>query len=462
MKVTGRYLIAVALLALPLILSHGALVHYGWERMTEKGQVAVTGLFALAWFLFAGGATHLWRRWVTPVKRLANEADVVALSHAGHTFEIDGGEELDRAGRRLMELGAQLAGVDERVEREVEKRLTETAHEREGLAEALAGAGAGVMVVNRDGLVILANPLAEAHLSSGGSVVGRSLMALMPDAPVAESMSRCAATGSPIPFPHGAGEGAMTPFHRKGVHEGYIVTLWVATTAMTPPPSRGARPAFFDFSLMARTVDRALLDTPLAEATIVSFDTETTGLAPAHGDRIVSLGGVRIRNGVVRGGEVYETLVNPARPIPADATAIHHLTDDMVADAPLIGAVLPTFFAFVGDTPLLGHNLPFDLAFLKRAAEEAGGVIPSLPTLDTLLLSVVLHDHHDDHNLAVVARRLGVPAVGLHTALGDALTTAAVFLKLLPLLADRGVTTIGEALAFQEKATVVRREQERF
>lgn len=462
MSVPLRYVLLLILLALPPLILQGASLHYAWPLMGENARVAVVGLSAFAWFLFAGGATHLWRRWVVPVRRLAAEADVVALTHPAHTFEIDGGEELDRTAGRIMALGRQVVDADQRREAEIERRLVASRQERDGLAEALAGAGAGVVVINRDGLITLANPLAERRLSPGGSVVGRSLMALLPDLPVADAMAKATASGGAVPMLHKGEKYTLSPFTRNGLHQGYVVTQWAGAEGLTPPPSRGARPAFFDFSLMIPAVERRLLDIPLTEATIVSIDTETTGLAPAHGDRIVSLGAVRIRNGVIRNGEVFETLVNPARPIPAESTAIHHLTDRMVADAPLIGEALPPFVSFIGEGPLLGHNVPFDLAFLRRAADESGTSFPAIPALDTLLLSAVLHDHHDDHNLAVVAQRLGVGFVGLHTALGDALTTAGVFLKLLPLLADKGVTTIGEALAYQERASAVRREQERF
>jgi DNA polymerase-3 subunit epsilon len=68
------------------------------------------------------------------------------------------------------------------------------------------------------------------------------------------------------------------------------------------------------------------------------------------------------------------------------------------------------------------------------------------PVLDALLLSAVVHASFENHNLDTIAGRLGVRVIGRHTALGDALVTGEVFLRLLPLLADRGIVTLGQAL----------------
>jgi DNA polymerase-3 subunit epsilon len=78
--------------------------------------------------------------------------------------------------------------------------------------------------------------------------------------------------------------------------------------------------------------------------------------------------------------------------------------------------------------------------------EPSTGVRFAQPVLDTLLLSAVLHPSLDDHRLEAIAQRLGVQVIGRHTALGDALLEAEIFLRLLPLLAERGIVTLGQAL----------------
>jgi DNA polymerase-3 subunit epsilon len=173
------------------------------------------------------------------------------------------------------------------------------------------------------------------------------------------------------------------------------------------------------------------------------FDTETTGLEPSGGDKIVSIGAVRIVNGRLLRQETYEQLVTPGRRCGA-SSRIHGITDEMLAGQPRIEAVLPAFARFADGSVLVGHNLAFDLKFLEL--EAAGtGVVFTHPVLDTLLLSPVVNPDHADHSLEAIAGRLGVSVLGRHSALGDAILTGEIFLRLVALLLARGVTTLGEA-----------------
>jgi DNA polymerase-3 subunit epsilon len=122
----------------------------------------------------------------------------------------------------------------------------------------------------------------------------------------------------------------------------------------------------------------------------------------------------------------------------------------MLAGQPTIDAVLPRLRRFAEETVLVGHNAAFDLRFLQLK-EAQTGVRFDQPVLDTLLLSAVVHEAQQSHSLEEIAGRLGVPVVGRHTALGDALVTAEVFLRLLPLLAERDIRTLGEARAAAQK-----------
>ena len=188
------------------------------------------------------------------------------------------------------------------------------------------------------------------------------------------------------------------------------------------------------------------LDTPLTHLACTVFDTEATGLQPSAGDEIIAIGAVRLVHGRLLRDERFDELVDPRRSVPEAAVRVHGIDDDMLAGGPTIDEVLPRFQAFVGDTVLVAHNAAFDMRLLAMK-QDSTGIVFAGPLIDTMLLSSVVHPHHEDHTLEGLAKRLGVPVAGRHTAIGDALMTGEVFLKLLPLLADKGITTLRQAMA---------------
>jgi DNA polymerase-3 subunit epsilon len=218
----------------------------------------------------------------------------------------------------------------------------------------------------------------------------------------------------------------------------------------------GSRPEVYDFDLFrASEQTRELSERRLADLTYTVFDTETTGLEPSAGDEILQIGATRIVACKLRREDCFEQLVNPRRDIPAAGIPIHGIRPEMVADAPVIDRVLPAFHAYAADTVLVAHNAAFDMRFLELK-QASTGVRFDQPVLDTLLLSAVVHPQQASHGLEAVAERLGVTVLGRHTALGDALVTAEVFLKLMALLAERGIVTLGQAMDAARKTYLAR------
>jgi len=255
--------------------------------------------------------------------------------------------------------------------------------------------------------------------------------------------------------------GAFWFERERARHEAFFRFLLPLASGREVPAAAAAthhdsRPAFYDFDLFQTSdMARDLQDRRLDSLSYTVFDTETTGLDPSQGDEIIQIGATRIVNGKLLHHEGFEQLVDPQRPVPAASTRIHGITPDMVRGKPDIHEVLAAFHAFAHDTVLVAHNAAFDMRFLQLK-EAQSGVAFEQPVLDTLLLSDLVHPQQESHGLEAIAQRLGVAVVGRHTALADAVVTAEVFLKLVALLADKGIVTLGQAREASQRSRFAR------
>ena len=217
-----------------------------------------------------------------------------------------------------------------------------------------------------------------------------------------------------------------------------------------------SRPEYYDFDLFAsRRSHEDLEDRRLVDLVYTVFDTETTGLNPSEGDEIIQIGATRVLNGKLIKQESFEQLVDPCRPIPAASIPIHGIQPEMVQGQPTIEQVLPAFHAFANETVLVAHNAAFDMRFLQLK-EERTGLRFDHAVLDTLLLSAVVHPNQESHRLEAIAERFEINVIGRHTALGDAMVTAEVLIRLIPLLAEKGIHTLRQAREAQQQTYYAR------
>jgi DNA polymerase-3 subunit epsilon len=164
----------------------------------------------------------------------------------------------------------------------------------------------------------------------------------------------------------------------------------------------------------------------------VVLDTETTGLDPAEGHRIVEIGCVELLNHVPT-GRIFQQYVNPERAMPAGAFAIHGLSGEFLADKPRFADMATLFLSFIADSTLIIHNAAFDLAFLNAELQRLRyAAIPRERAIDTIELARRKYPGAPA-NLDALCRRFDIDVSERiqHGALKDAHLLAAVYLELL-------------------------------
>ena len=164
---------------------------------------------------------------------------------------------------------------------------------------------------------------------------------------------------------------------------------------------------------------------------LIVLDTETTGLSPAEGHRIVEIGCVELLH--TRKGEQYRCIINPDRDIPADAARIHGITNDQVANAPRFADVVDAFLAFIGQDQLVIHNAAFDIGFLNAELQRLQRKPLAMTRVtDTMLLARRKYPGMSA-SLDALCRRLKVDNSHrtLHGALLDADLLADVYVELM-------------------------------
>jgi len=163
----------------------------------------------------------------------------------------------------------------------------------------------------------------------------------------------------------------------------------------------------------------------------IIFDTETTGLNPAGGDRLVEIGCIEMVNRVET-GRTYHAYFNPQRPMPSEAEAVHGLSDIFLSDKPLFGDKVEELLEFIGDSPLVAHNASFDFGFLNHELERcARDPVCLSRMIDTLVLARTRHPGAK-HSLDALCTRFGVDRSQRvkHGALLDAQLLAQVYVEL--------------------------------
>jgi len=189
-----------------------------------------------------------------------------------------------------------------------------------------------------------------------------------------------------------------------------------------------------------------MLDKRFDEVTFTVFDTETTGMSPDKGARLLEIGAVKVRPGLIIDlKETYETLINPETNIPYHAYAVHGISSSMVCGKPVISEVLPGFYDFSRDTVAAAHNARFDCSFVKHHSEECSIEFGLRNVIDTVKLAKSSHEGLPSYSLGNLIEHfdmnIPMPDTYRHRALFDAAHTALLLTICLKNLISRNICT---------------------
>ncbi|MCI9315923.1 MAG: PolC-type DNA polymerase III [Lachnospiraceae bacterium] len=172
----------------------------------------------------------------------------------------------------------------------------------------------------------------------------------------------------------------------------------------------------------------------------VVFDIETTGFSPVE-NRIIEIGAVKVCGGKIV--DHFSAFVNPEVPIPFEIEKLTGIRDDMVVDAEKIETVLPEFLRFCEGCMLVAHNARFDMSFIMENCNRQG-IEHDFTYVDTVGIARVMLPAQAKHTLDAVAKTLGVSLLNHHRAVDDAEATAEIFVKLIVMMEEDGITTLAQ------------------
>ena len=189
-----------------------------------------------------------------------------------------------------------------------------------------------------------------------------------------------------------------------------------------------------------------MTDTLIYDTSFVALDLETTGSTPPA-DRIIEIGASKVKDFKLVSS--FRSFVNPMRSLPPFITRLTGIAEeDLIPESPS-KEVLPNFLDFLGDSVIVAHHAPFDHKFLCCEVNEMLGLELRNPVICTCKLARRILHFLPSKGLDAVTQFLGIRVNGRHRAFGDAEATAKVFVVFLKYLEERGVTTLGELIEFQ-------------
>jgi DNA polymerase-3 subunit epsilon len=301
----------------------------------------ILGLVVWVWMLFDENVAKAVEQLATDMRARAHSDIDADLDHARARYLGDLAPAAAAVTSNLSDMKNAMAEI-------VGRETTRIAGEKASLETIIRDLPTGVILCNAAHQVVLYNGRARGLFPAGALRLDRNLTEVLHPVLLREAYERlCACDDAatcadlrlelPSTARHlGVGMRLLEPVPGSETAPGYVLTIRPAKPqdASVSADEIVPREAIYDFDLLHARASQDVMATPLDKLSFVIFDTETTGLMPDNGDEVCQIAATRVMNGKRIEGEVFDTLVDPERKIPASATQVHHISNDMVKGAP--------------------------------------------------------------------------------------------------------------------------------
>ena len=207
------------------------------------------------------------------------------------------------------------------------------------------------------------------------------------------------------------------------------------------------------FNFLNKIFTKKFNDRKLAEETFCIIDTETTGLEVRSGDKIISFAGVKVKSFKLLDA-IFDQLIDPERDIPLSSSKIHGIYQKDIVGKPKIREIEHDISNFISNCTIVGHNIQFDQDFVETIIpySELALKFKLNPILDTFSLAISLFPDLESHELSDLCKTFKIKPEIRHTALGDSIMTANLFVILAREAQERGAKSVYDLIKIMNKS----------
>ncbi|MFW2331149.1 MAG: hypothetical protein ACN4E2_02480, partial [Nitrospinota bacterium] len=225
-SVTFKFYLASFLIITPILLFSLLFYLKAWADLSTTVQSYIFISWIAILFIISGLISALYNWWAKPIQKLFKDIEVIRLSNLRHKIDLESNDELSIIARRVETIADKLATSYNRADKIVKNQMDSVVQERLSLSLVLDNIGIGIIVINRDGLIILANTQADDRFDALGSIIGHSLFNYVDQEHFKDAMVESFESGTHVVVNVESDRTMISPYVRDNIQEGYVITLW--------------------------------------------------------------------------------------------------------------------------------------------------------------------------------------------------------------------------------------------